>query len=93
MGGPFGTVLSALWDDDTHNVLLFARKTRGPIRGRAVGHPFGTVPSDLFDDDTHDALLLAQKNAVGQVLGAFGGTSRWEGMNINKREGRVKSNG
>jgi hypothetical protein len=40
-GGPFGTGLSALFDDDTHDVLLFARKTPGrnfgrPVAGRLV---------------------------------------------------------
>ena len=39
-GGPFGTVLSALFDDDTQDVLLFARETRGRFRGRAVGGPW-----------------------------------------------------
>ena len=33
LGGPFGTGLSALFDDDTHDVLLFARKTAGPNFG------------------------------------------------------------
>ena len=42
VGRPFGTEPSALFDDDTHDVLLFTWETRGPFRGRAVGHPWAT---------------------------------------------------
>ena len=35
-GHPPGTVLSALFDDDTPDVLLFAQETRGPFRGRPI---------------------------------------------------------
>ena len=56
-GRPLGTVLSALSDDDTHDVLLFTRKNVG----ESGGGPFGTVLSAVFDDDTHDVLLFARK--------------------------------
>ena len=36
-GGPFGMVLSALFDDNAHDVLLFARKTPGATPETLVG--------------------------------------------------------
>ena len=44
-GGLFRTVLSALFDHDTHDVLLSARKAPGRCRRRATWH--GTL-SILF---------------------------------------------
>ncbi len=40
-GGLFGTILSALFDDDAHDVLLFARETCGRLRGPPVW--YGTL--------------------------------------------------
>ncbi len=62
----FGTVLSALFDDDTHDVLLFTREARGTFRWRAHGGPFGTVLSALFDDDAHDVLPFARETRVAE---------------------------
>ncbi len=88
-GHPVGTKLSALFDDDTHDVLLFARGTRGLFCGRAVGHRFGTVLSALFDDDTQDVPLFARETRVGGPAGQF--VEMWDrgGVNSNKRKDKV----
>ena len=52
-------VLSALVEDDTDDVLLFARMMQRRFRARAVGGLFGTVLFVFFDDDTQDVLLFA----------------------------------
>ena len=51
-GELFGTVPSALFNDDTHDVLLFARKMPGPGSRPPIWH----VLSARFDDDTNDVL-------------------------------------
>ena len=57
-GRPLGAVPCALFDDDTHDVLLVARETQRRFRGRAV--TVGAILCALFDDDTHDVLLLTR---------------------------------
>ena len=44
-GGPFGTVLFALFDDDTHDVLLFTWEARG---GEILAGP--RPPGDKFKE-------------------------------------------